>query len=454
MLAHILRLFAHRQWDFIGYGPIAPSFFSVCGSSLIIAHVLYKGRAEKLKKPHLRLLLVMSLYDLACSLVFPWSHYMHPAGYGWDRAEGNMSSCRAQGYFITLSTAIGGYNSLLCLYYYLTICRGLSLDTWRKIERVAHVFIFVMFNLLGALGVAYKLFNPSLSGCFIASYPPACEMFPFAPTCERVKPENLRMLNYIFNRAWLIIYVVTVTTCNFLIWRKVKNQHAQVNKVDTGVSATRDSSTSVDPRTKRERMVFRQCLLFTIAFLIAQLGPLMFLVSEEAGYLEFWQAALTIVLWPMQGFLNAIIFGRPLFVQVRARFPHLTTGQAFYQVFFTKDPLVLDESLPRASRVTISNKLKQVDTMDTQDSQKTSRVSSTNRGGISTSAPFSSIVNESATEKGDEGHEDLDENNRRMVEHSETVEENEEDPSGDPMEEVHESFDQEHEDEIFEEAEA
>lgn len=220
------------QFGLVAYTPLLTGSLSVMGSSLIICSVLGPGRRElkKLKKPHLRLLLAMSIYDLLYSIPKALTFLLAPTGYGVPGAQGNMTTCRMQGFFIQLAHATGSYNSLLSFYYWLSICRGMTVSTWNRYEPFLHILIFVVFFGLASVGVAIKLYNPAWSWCYIASYPPGCEATPESPPCERFPPQQLGLCYEVFAQMFIQFYFVVVIFTNAAIWYKVRRLEQAAKK--------------------------------------------------------------------------------------------------------------------------------------------------------------------------------------------------------------------------------
>eukprot|EP00985_Skeletonema_marinoi_P030414 scaffold31975_cov139-Skeletonema_marinoi.AAC.1 len=203
--------------------PLFTGNLSVLGSGLIIYSMLVHGRRTKLRKPHHRILLAMSIYDLFYSLVKAFTFLLTPAegqpgSMGVPGAMGNLATCRLQGFFIETAHATGAYNSLSSIYFWLSICRGVKNDTFTKYEPIAHILIFVVFVGFAIAGVVIELFNPAFGFCFIASYPPGCESGPGAPVCERWPPRTMGLMYEIFAQMWVQAYIVIVVVTNAAIW--------------------------------------------------------------------------------------------------------------------------------------------------------------------------------------------------------------------------------------------
>ena len=100
-------------WQFAcaAYIPLLTGHLSVIGSSLIIYSMIRGGLksehcTKQLKHPQNRILLVMSCYDFVYSLVKAWTFLLAPTGYGVPGAQGNLTTCAMQGFFIQVSFSI------------------------------------------------------------------------------------------------------------------------------------------------------------------------------------------------------------------------------------------------------------------------------------------------------------------------------------------------------------
>jgi len=88
----------------------------------------------------------MSIYDFLYSLAKAWTFLLtpragQPGAMGVPGALGNMATCRLQGFFIETAHATGAYNSLLSIYFWLSICRGVKNERWEKFEPFAHALL-------------------------------------------------------------------------------------------------------------------------------------------------------------------------------------------------------------------------------------------------------------------------------------------------------------------------
>lgn len=154
--------------------PKFSSVFSLFGSIWIIVEVA----TEKTKRqvPYHRLLLAMSVYDVLESIWNFFSTWPIPEGSPhviW--AYGNTASCNAQGFFLTLSSAVPLYNAMLSLYYVLVIKYNYTDRRLRSfVEPAMHTFCFLWAFVTAVYSVAAGLINNADLWCWIAPLPADC----------------------------------------------------------------------------------------------------------------------------------------------------------------------------------------------------------------------------------------------------------------------------------------
>mmetsp|Transcript_5374 Transcript_5374/g.11774 ORF Transcript_5374/g.11774 Transcript_5374/m.11774 type:complete len:399 (+) Transcript_5374:206-1402(+) len=334
-------------WQYIvaAYTPLVTGNLSAMGSSVIIYSMIGPGRwRKKLIKPQNRILLAMSIYDLLHSFAMGWTFLLTPKGYGVPGAQGNMSTCRMVGFLIEIGgNATGAYNSLLSIYYWVTICKGVKPATFAKYEPFAHVIIFVIFCGFAIAGVVTKLFNPGIATCFIGSYPPGCEMGLDAPPCDRFPPQTMSLLYEVFAQFWVQMFIVIVTVTHVLIWRNVRKQDRVMRRYSSlhlsGAAQSR-RRLSIFQELGRSRSVAVQSTLYVFAFISCWIGPTLFhLICWIWGIQSFWALFIVVLFTPLQGFWNAFVFARPTYIRLRKKCPELGRFQVARIVFLDPDPV-------------------------------------------------------------------------------------------------------------------
>lgn len=155
--------------------PKISSVFSLFGSIWIIIEVATEGR--KIHNPYHRLLLAMSVYDTLESF---WNF-----GSTWPIVEGspdiiwavgNVATCEAQGFFLTLSVAVPIYNAMLSIYYILVInYRYTNTMLKKRVEPIMHFVAFFWSFGTASYSLATGLFNNANLWCWIAPLPLDCK---------------------------------------------------------------------------------------------------------------------------------------------------------------------------------------------------------------------------------------------------------------------------------------
>ena len=330
---------AHQQ-KLITYIPLLTGHLSVLGSSTIIASI-WRGRSEKLQKPQHRLLLGLSIVDICYSLAKAWTFLLSPAGYPFSvpGAQGNMATCRMQGFFIQIAHIGGAYNAALSLYFYLTICRGMKRATFaRRIEPLVHT-VFPLLNVgFGIAGVVTRLYNPIGFGpCFIGPYPPGCGPETFE--CQ-LHGDDFVILYEIYAQMWVQLYMVVIFVTNIAIWWKIFTQERAMVKYTKHIAKQDDAMRKKQYRHSKRVAV--QSTLYIGAYLLSWLGPTVYhLLSWTTGYQAFWSLMVLVILTPLQGFFNAFIYARPSYLRMREAKPNLSRWVAVKHSFF---PPTIDEA--------------------------------------------------------------------------------------------------------------
>jgi hypothetical protein len=136
--------------------PKFSGFLSLVGSLFICQSVIRK----KLKTPYQRLLMALSTADVLFSLVFIMSTWPMPKGAAF-LAAGTVTTCSVQGFFAVAAgrgTII--YNTILALYYLLTVGYGWKDERITKLELPWTHLVVNLFCWVPAIAyIPLKLYN-------------------------------------------------------------------------------------------------------------------------------------------------------------------------------------------------------------------------------------------------------------------------------------------------------
>ena len=230
-------------------------------------------------------------------------------------------------------------NCYLSLYFMARICYRKHDRDFKRWETPAYILAFGYPTILGIVGVATQVFNtiPLLRICDYSPYPPYCDEPTSTETCER--GESFRIQDWILFTLPLLLATILSTYGMIRVLVSVRRQLRATRRW----TAWNSNSLGSDPQTpssgppdvpvsvrfsegseQRTRLVSTQAALYTLAYLNGLIWA--FLVrlvydtvedlSERAydpGLYVF--QVLCYIFFPLQGFLNFLIFVRPIWLR-------------------------------------------------------------------------------------------------------------------------------------------
>jgi hypothetical protein len=137
--------------------PCFTSFFSCLGS----AQIVYKVLTGRRTTPYRRILLGLSSADFLCSLIYPLQAFLLPKETS-NRvyAVGNHASCNFLGFAQQSFFASILYNSMLSVYFLLTVRFGLSNEVvGKKYEPWMHALSIGYPLITAVIGVSMNMFH-------------------------------------------------------------------------------------------------------------------------------------------------------------------------------------------------------------------------------------------------------------------------------------------------------
>jgi len=203
-------------------------FLSLLGSSFVIYSVCQKKK--KLNSTYHQILLGLSIFDIFGSFMYVLCTTLTPIEDGMFGAMGNISTCKAQGFFLQLGLTSAFFNALLSLYFYLMICQNWKERKFTKYRMYAYAFVIFVGLLLAFTGLQYYYTDMLYLYCYIRP-PPAEESF-FPILLWNVVPVAFVFLFMSVNTALLV--------------HAVRKQHLKSNKWNF-----RGSSQELQPLERR-----------------------------------------------------------------------------------------------------------------------------------------------------------------------------------------------------------
>ena len=293
-----------QYWVSFSFGLIS-SAASLAGSLTVITLVIKHRRWTSLYQ---RIMVGLSCMDVIMTsgiMIGPFAVLRETTLLS---ARGNTFTCDLSGFMILFWAASYTYNGILSFYFLLTIRYGVRETKASKyLEPWIHLFPIVVALTFGILSWAGKEFNPdTMYGiCDHSQFPPGCSK---TDSCTRGVSKTQYRLALQFT---VLSFVLLGIVCTWMVYWTVR-QRTRRN--------LRHSSTSglTNLQTKRIQMVGMQAVWYTLAFLngfLVLLIPsiLSFSTKTKQANTGWFTALLSIVylLFPLEGFLNFLVYVRP-----------------------------------------------------------------------------------------------------------------------------------------------
>jgi len=305
--------------------PKVGGFLSIIGSILILRDVFLKFKQQKTIQLTTKMMTLITVANLFLGF---WENFlstwMVPRDSLAFMASGNVTTCNLQAFISVLMYMIveTAYTMLSALYY-ITVARK---DwTTQKTQSCTVLFTFLVLPIIIGLGTAIPLlvtqqYNfDGVYRCNIATYPLDCYHNDDIPC--------IRAPNATIIKGWLYLYVsvcfaLIIMFLSMLLYN-VEKQHAELAKhSEYYFQGIRGEGRSSNP-------VAFQSLRYLIAFFIPNLALIVWGVIN-IGQVEMsdkgWLVVeyLYVILWPMFGALNSLVYFRLRYLNEQKSSPEAT----------------------------------------------------------------------------------------------------------------------------------
>ncbi|CAB9528023.1 expressed unknown protein [Seminavis robusta] len=336
------------------------SLLSIFGSTCVI----YMS-SKKLHKIMHRLVFLLSISDIMASLAALFMPYMVPSFMGLLGAVGNVASCSAAGFFLSLGVMMACcYNFYLSGYYLATVRKNWKEYDFRKpFEIAGHALALLVPLAISLIAATTGSMNPSPLAnnlCSYTTWPWECFHNDDIP-CERSSPELVTAVT--ISRATFTMVLTTISFIfTFTVWWTVR---ATLKKSDSyRFAGSSDNSSRTDERLKE---VSTQAILYSLVYLNTFFWPFFGLVagfglSHEEMQDKKTKAGFYIVqvlywmLYPLQGFFNFFVYTRLKFKAWRKADPDRSLVSIYHQIMIAK------EAPPLSQRRQVRPETKQTNT--------------------------------------------------------------------------------------------
>ena len=291
---------------------------------------------------------------------------MTPQALGRLYSHGSVRTCEIQGFLLQISVCSTLYNLSLCIYYHLVICNEWTPTKIRnsRFEWWMNAIVLLYPLSLGVVCLHYDAFNPTLtspSWCYISEVPWDCNRM---DDVECIRGNNYFWIQFGASIVPVATAVIGGIVCVVRIWIKVRNQsqlmyrkynysndtlsganhtqHGGGGSVISMSSSSMSSSSSLRPNSKsseRTRQAALQAFLYTLAFLLTYSAPIIqsfiayfWETTAENRKIFFATSFLTVLLGPLQGLWNLLIYSRPIYNRISKQHAEYTIWQRLVAV--------------------------------------------------------------------------------------------------------------------------
>jgi len=273
----------------------------------------------------------MSIADIIASVCMALASVPMPSylpreeefGYDWAGARlGNSATCTAQGFLVTFgSTCMLTYNLMLCVYYFCAIYLNMSERKIKKrVEPFLHVFPVVICLVLASIPIPFQLYNPSMiamAWCGPLPYPYECYLYPNEIECIRGDPKLMKLTYLTISTCSallisLIVILLSLVIKNIIqmdrMLRQLSDQCQTTNsalaRLQEALNFQRNSKAAIVQAVSYISTV----LLSVLPTFLLSSGAVTVFGSERQQKLGDVFERILLVLLPLQGFFNCIIF--------------------------------------------------------------------------------------------------------------------------------------------------
>jgi hypothetical protein len=287
---------------------------SFLGASMIIFMIVNRKMSSDRRLYH-RLLLAIAATDLLTSSVTMLGPLPVRDNVGAYMAKGNVTTCSASGFVNHFFGANVLYNLGLMWTFLCQIRYELREEVIaKKYERQIHVVAIGYPLMTGILGLVLQVFNPvnsmGLLKCYIAAYPPDCDLKDSPVKCTRGEMALPYLVVVTLIPTFLVVGSLFIAT--FLVWWTVR-QHA--------IQARRTSQFNVQRNMSREVAI--QSIIYGIFFfnnyVWVLIDPVVDVMIHGGGHshMRVIVRVISEIFYPSQGLWTWLIFIRPRYLRIR-----------------------------------------------------------------------------------------------------------------------------------------
>jgi hypothetical protein len=309
------------------YAALVPRFtgsISAVSSALII--YIIRRSQTRLSSIYHRIMFGMSLADVCGSIAMaltslPMPSYMPKEeifGYHWAGTRiGNTLTCNVQGFFATFGMGcLFNYNAMLCLYYACAIAFGMREKNIKKyVEPILHGLPLLVALTFSLLPLFHQMYNPGVSAyawCGPLPYPDECTMYD-GLECIRGNGRIKKVIQILVSTIIVCDFACIIVSLLLVIYKVIQTDHVIVKLSKRYKDCGHPEMEKVLQKHHNTKVVILQASSYIAAFLLGIIPPALLSLgaiqtSDRDGNMADFFEKLMLVLLPLQGFFNFVIF--------------------------------------------------------------------------------------------------------------------------------------------------
>lgn len=268
----------------------------------------------------------MGLIDILASIavfVGSWAIPANTNRYAYQ-PMGNTTTCNVQAFFLVLGNGSLLYNFFLMIYYLLYIKYSYKEEDFHIIEPIMHFISWGWGMSIGTAGILLNLFHNSTVWCFVAQDEIGAGESPSRTDAEIV----LYRWVFTYMAVWFAIVGSAVVLVAIYI-------HIRRLEKETSWLVATQSKTDGNQHNMSRKMAW-QASLYMAAFLATWLFPSLTRLIEAIrgqGVAYFPILVCFMLLLPLQGFFNVLVYSERSYRNWGKKHPHLQWFEKVWIIF-------------------------------------------------------------------------------------------------------------------------
>mmetsp|Transcript_128 Transcript_128/g.208 ORF Transcript_128/g.208 Transcript_128/m.208 type:complete len:364 (+) Transcript_128:65-1156(+) len=316
----VFRNLNSTQLKTLAIAPKPTSLLSIAGSSYIIGKIILSERVSNVRGgrghcTYTNLLLGLSFADLITAIAYFLTTWPIPkdniySDYIWGEV-GNQTTCNIQGFMLQMGVFSSiMYTCSINLHFLLSIRYKWLPSQLQKIDPILNVASILLPLATAVLALAKSLYNPTLTVCYIISYPIGCGS---SSSVECIRGENITFYS-------LLMVVIPIFLGIFFIVAAMIMIYMSVFRQDQATSRYREGGEESENRKSRKAfwLASQYVAAFCIAFIPTAISITIATILGR-GVPFAWGLVRSLVS-PTQGFLNAIVYSNDLRSQLSSSY--------------------------------------------------------------------------------------------------------------------------------------